>query len=72
VGEEEDKVEWVALGEAAVVGAAEREDVEEEEWVADLQLVEEGLAYVQTVATLHLTQWALHATSKFVQNAEAE
>ena len=59
-------------GEAAVVGAVKREDVEEEEWVADLQLFQEDPAIVQIVATLHLIQWVLLATSKFVQNVEAE
>jgi hypothetical protein len=59
------------LGEAAAE-AVEWEDVAEEEWVVDLQLVQEVAASVQTAATLHLTEWVLHATSKLVQNAEAE
>jgi hypothetical protein len=59
-------------GEAALVGAVKREDVEEEEWVADLKLVQEDPAIVQIVATPHLIQWVLLATGNFVQNVEAE
>ena len=58
VEEEVGEVEEV-LGEAAVeevvVEAVEWEDVAEEEWVVDLQRVQEAAASVQTAATLRLT-----------------
>jgi len=75
VEEEVSEVEEV-LGEAAVeeavAEAVEWGDVAEEEWAVDSQLVQEAAASVQTAATLRLTGWVLHATSKLVQNAEAE
>jgi hypothetical protein len=67
VEEEVGEVEEV-LGEAAV----EWEDMAEEEWAVDSQLVQEADASVQTAVILRLTGWVLHATSKIVQNAEPE
>lgn len=73
--EEVGEVEEV-LGEAAVeevvADVVEWEDAAEEEWAVDFRLVQEADASVQTAATLRLTNWVLHATSKLVQNAEPE
>jgi hypothetical protein len=75
VEEEVGEVEEVvveAVVEEVVAEAVEWEDAAEEGWAVDLQLVQEAAASVQTAATLHLTNWVLHATSRLVQNAEPE
>ena len=69
VGEVEEVLGEVAV-EEVVAEAVEWGDMAEEEWVGDFRLVQEAAASVQTAVILQLTRWVLHATSRFVQNAE--